>query len=134
MAVDPQLEIQKAIFKALNDDAELNNKITGVFDFVPQQQGFPYVTIGADSFSDFGSHTFDGLDGFVIIDSWTQGERGRKVVKEIQAEVYRILHDNNLIVTGFCVIKIRREFVETVLDPDGQTHHGIERYSLILTD
>lgn len=134
MAVDPQLEIQKAIFKALNDDKTLNKKITGVFDFVPQEKKYPYVSIGADSFSDFGSHTFDGLDGFVIIDSWTQGETSRELVKMIQADVYRILHNSDLAVTGFCVIKIVREFVETVLDPDGQTHHGIERYSIILTD
>lgn len=134
MAEDPQLKIQTAIFKALNGDSKLNKKITGVFDFVQQEQKFPYISIGADNFSDFGSHTFDGLDGFVIIDSWTQGDAGRKDVKEIQADIYRILHNSNLVVEGFCIVKLIREFVETILDPDGQTHHGIERYSLILTD
>ena len=132
--VDSQIEIQRAIFKALNDDSKLNKLITGVFDFVQENQGFPYVSIGADNFSDFGSHTFDGVDGIVMIDTWTQGNSGRLRVKEIQAEIYRILHDETLTVTGFCVINMRREFVETVLDPDGQTHHGIERYGIILTD
>lgn len=134
MATDPQLLIQTAIFKALDGDSKLNKKISGVFDFVQQEQEFPYVSIGADNYGEFGSHTFDGLDGFVIIDSWTQGDAGRKDVKEIQAEVYRILHNANLVINGFCVIKMRREFVDTILDPDGQTHHGIERYSIILTD
>ena len=92
------------------------------------------MSIGADNYSGFDSHTFDGVDGFVIIDTWTQGNSGRLVVKQIQLEIYRLLHNVDLTFEGFCLVKLRREFVETVLDPDGQTHHGIERYGIILTD
>jgi len=134
MATDPQLAIQEAVFKALSEDVDLNCLIKGVFDFVPDVDSeFPYVTIGADNFSDFGSHTFDGVDGFVNVDTWTRGS-GRKECKTIMKENYRILHNATLIVIGFCVVTLRRNLVETVLDPDGQTYHGIERYELILTD
>ena len=34
--VDPQIEIQKTIFKTLNDDSKLSKLIKGVFDFVQQ--------------------------------------------------------------------------------------------------
>lgn len=131
MASDPHLPIQKAIYDALTGDATLMNLISGVYDFVPQGTAFPYVTIGEDTLSDWGSHTFDGADSTVTLHSWAQGA-SRKAVKEVMAEIYRILHKGTISVTGFSVVLIRFEFSEASLDPDGQTYHGIQRFRLLV--
>jgi len=45
--------LQQAIFSRLNNNTALNSKITGVFDFVPQDTPFPYVVIGNPTVSPF---------------------------------------------------------------------------------
>jgi len=49
--------LQQAIFKRLNNDIALKAKITGVFDYVPQDTELPYVAIGSPIVSPFESKT-----------------------------------------------------------------------------
>lgn len=130
MASDPGFELQKSIYGALTGDTTLMALITGVYDFVPDGTSFPYVQIGEDAFEEDGSHTFDGMGVTVTIHSWSQAA-GRKQVKEIMAEVYRILHDSTLNISGHTMIMSRFEFGETLKDPDGKTHHGVQRFRMV---
>lgn len=131
MAADTDLLLQKAIYDALMADATLLGLVSNVYDHVPQAQAFPYVVIGEQQLSPFDSHTFDGANTLVTIHTWARSG-GRKSCKEIMAEIYRILHNAELAVAGFEVIVLRREFQESMLDPDGQTYHGVQRFRIIL--
>jgi len=130
MANSPILLIQQTIFTLLDADSGLNNLITGVFDFVKEDQSFPYITIGDDNFSDWSTHTFDGVEGSINIHTWTRSN-GRKQCKEIMVEIYRVLHNTTLTIVGFKVPLLRFDFSETLLDPDGQTYHGIQRFKIL---
>lgn len=130
MASDPSLPLQAAIYEALTADVSLMEKITGVFDSVPESTGFPYITIGEGTMSDLGAHTFDGAETNITIHTWARG-RGRKQTKEIMADVYRILHDSTLDISGHILVLARFDFAETMLDPDGVTYHGVQRFRFI---
>lgn len=114
--------IQRAIY------GELNGVISvPVYDFVPQDTEYPYVTIGEDTALAWDTNTETGLEATLTIHTWTR-DRGRKATKEIQKEIYDILHRATFGVSGGDMVGIDFEFSETLLDPDGHTHHGIQRF------
>jgi hypothetical protein len=130
---DSAFPLQKAIYDALTGDSDLMALITGVFDNVPQGQAFPYVTIGDDILTDWASHTFDGASIEASIHAWARAN-GRKGCKSIQAEIRRILHDVSLSVSGFKTVSLRQTFENTMLDPDNETYHGVQRFSVLLSE
>lgn len=133
MSTTGAVAIQKAVYDALSADVTLAAKISGVFDFVPAPTVFPYVSIGEATVTPFDSETFNGTDNDLYVHTWTQGA-GRKLAKEIMDDIYRILHNANLVITGFCAVLCRFTFMETMIDPDGQSYHGIQRFRLIITE
>jgi hypothetical protein len=90
------------------------------------------VTIGADESDDFSSHTFDGGDVDVMVHVWSRGA-GREDCKDVMGDVYRILHNGSITVSGFSVVLLQFDFANTEIDPDGQTYHGVLRFRAIVT-
>lgn len=50
-------QVQQAIFNRLNDDIALKAKITGVYDYVPENTDYPYCVIGNPIVNPFESKT-----------------------------------------------------------------------------
>ena len=73
--------------------------ITGVHDHVPQDAAFPYVTMGESTARDWGAAGVTGVEATLTLHVWSRS-RGRKQVKQVMAEIHRILHDADLPVTG----------------------------------
>ncbi len=132
MSANTQIELQKALYVALNSDGTLGAIITGVFDFVPQNTSFPYITVSDMTALDWSGAQFDGMEMTVTIHSWSQAE-GSKQVKSIMNEIYRILHNQSLTVVGHEFVNMRFEFSNVLRDPDGFTQHGVQRFRIILT-
>ena len=131
MSVDAQIDLQTAIYNSLTGDTTLMASINGVFDFVPQETNYPYVTIGNDDYTWFGSMGKDGGQYNVQIDIWTQQEN-REECKNIMKLVSDFLHNGSLIITNNVHISTRLDFQETVQESDNFTHHGIQRYTIFL--
>lgn len=128
-------ELQKTLYTVLTGDAPLMALVEGVFDStsVPQDQSFPYVTIGEATFADRSNHTHRGFEADVTIHVWDQSDnRGRKKVQEIQAEIDRLLHTVNICIDGWNIINFRQIFVEVIVDADNVTMHGIQRFNLMI--
>lgn len=127
---DASWELQKAVYAALDGDATLGALITGVFDHVPPDTAFPYVTVGEVTVADASTMGKDGQAHTITVHSWSRG-RGRKEVKDIMAEVYRVLHKANLALTGHDLAGMMFEFASTLTDPDGLTYHGVQRFRAV---
>lgn len=127
---DAGWELQKAVFAALDGDATLGALISGVFDHVPPGTEFPYVTVGEVTVRDESTMAKDGQVHTVTVHSWSRG-RGRKELKQVMGEVYRILHKGTLAVAGQDVAGMMFEFADTLLDPDGLTYHGVQRFRAV---
>ena len=91
--------LQERIYSTLNGDSTLGGLVTGVFDSVPDGTSLPVVVIGPQTTSDNGSKTLDGRDYVFNIDVFSD-YRGMKEIKNIQKEIYRLLHESSTIVTG----------------------------------
>ena len=138
--------IQQSIYSALRANANLsallakdiNNKNnSAIYDNVPESVDsgndsvFPYVTIGDDTFLEWDTDNSVGKEGTLTIHSWSR-YRGRKEVKEIQGAIYDVLHLSNLNITGYYSVLMLSEYSETLVDPDGLTRHGVQRFRLIV--
>lgn len=124
-------ELQKAVYSAL--DAALS---VGVYSLggVPQKLESLYVVIGNTTLI---PHDTDGLTGFevtIVIDSWDSDDtsEGFGKLKPLMGEIYTALNRVNLAVAGYNVLDCFFEFQNSMLDPDGVTTHGVQRFRAIL--
>ena len=130
MSGEASWALQKAVFEALTANADLMSAVSGVYDHVPADTAFPYVTIGETTVTDWSSKTFDGRVHNLTLHVWSR-ERGRKEIKEILALTYDTLNGAALSVDGQQLVDLRFDFVQTLLDADGLTFHGIQRFRAV---
>lgn len=135
-------EIQTALFTRLTGfaglTAELANGADSVFDFVPQQLAdtdaeFPYLVIGDFESSEFDADDRLGYDTTVTLHTFSRYE-GKRECADIMAQVYDALHRYALPVAGLNLVDCQWDGLSTIiLDPDGQTRHGVQRFRILVT-
>ncbi len=130
MAADSSWALQQAVHDALSGDATLMGMVGGVYDHVPQGGGFPYVTVGDGLARAWGAVDVAGVEATLVLHVWSR-ERGRREVKQIMAEIRRVLDDAALSLSGHALISLRFEQSRTLLEPDGLTYHGITRFRAV---
>lgn len=132
------VELQTAIHSRLTGYAALTNLLAtapdgsaAIYDHVPQETDFPYVSIGDTTSIEWDTDTSLGSEDTVTIHVWSR-YRGRKETKEIQLELYNALHRHNLTISGATTVTCDWEFAESEVDTDGLTRHGITRFRLLI--
>lgn len=117
---EPTFAVQKAIYEALSTAL---NGTASVYDHVPQDAAFPYVSIDAEEAMprDFLASRRD--QRMIYLSVWSR-YKGQKEVKEIIAAIDAALHRARLALdTGTMVIcMVRRKAVAK--DADGKTYMG----------
>lgn len=136
MTADSQWAVQTAVVTALKADAALialvntTGSNAGIYDFVDADTPFPYVVVGEGNARAMDTKTEHGMDQTLMIHTWSE-YRGMKQVKEIMAAVVDALDRAALSVTGHDLIDLRFEFSDILLDPDGLTRHGVQRFRVM---
>ena len=130
---DHSLALQKTVFDALDGDSTLQSLVTDVFDFVPESTAFPYVKVGEETAVDNGTKTLQGNEHTIMVHTWSR-YRGRKEVKDIMARIYALLNNSSLSVSGASLVNARFEFADILVDPDGLTKHGVQRFRFVVFD
>jgi hypothetical protein len=134
-------ELQKVLYTLLSEDADLcallGTTIGGdqkIFDFVPDNQPYPYVTFFNLPWSNRDNHTWDGWATEFELDVWYRGDaRGNKPVQLIQKRIDELLHDASPCIDGWNVVVLKRSFVNIQTDPtDNVTKQGIQRFKLFI--
>lgn len=121
-------ETHKAIFKRLSEDTALLQKVTGVFDAVPEGTLYPYVTIGEPVVTPFETKTTYGENIPWALHVYST-YKGKKESYEILNLMVQALTKAPWAVEGFKVLKVNIEPNMTVLNPaqDGFPYQGILR-------
>lgn len=84
------LEVQQKVFQALLTNTNLVNKVTGIFDSVPENTSLPYVTFGKIASQPLNTKTSDGEMISVSIDIWSE-KQGKKETVDIMSEIEQTL-------------------------------------------
>ena len=123
MAIESAL--QKAIFDAL--DGVLS---VPVYDEAPQEEietddDFPYVVIGDTDIEADNGDLGDSFEATTVINVWSR-YRGRIETKNIQAEIFDVLHraDALTIDAPYTIFGVSFVDSSTVVEPDGVTRQG----------
>lgn len=125
--------VQQKIYQLLSADSEITSTYeAGIYDQVPDNTEGCYVVIGEDTFDDNSSHTHNGFKVEISLHTFTDVNKGKKRCKQIQGRIYELLHNIDLGLTGQNTVNMRSGLQETLLDPDGRTYHGINKFNLIL--
>ena len=126
-------DIQKAIYAAL---ASAVAPVV-VYDNVPQNAAFPYVTIGEDTAIQWdtmpdGSGKGHGQEATLTIHTWSR-YAGRKETKELQGSIYTALHNQSLSMDDHTMALLQFEYADSFMDDDGRTRHGVQRFRMLVT-
>lgn len=127
--IDVVWPLQKALYGRLTSDATLMAGITGVFDHAPEQQSFPYVTIGTFTSVPQGAHDRFGARSTVTLHIWST-YHGRAEVSAIGGHLMRLLDHQPLDIDGHDTVVVRHEQTVDVPDPDPDVTHRAVRFSV----
>lgn len=115
---EPTLAFQSAVFAALQGALSCP-----VYDHVPQDSAYPYVTLAYQSVtsSDYLSGRKDVR--MLYLSVWST-YRGQKEVLEIMQTIYGALHEQPLTLSTGRVAQLRVVDRDTNREPDGVTYMG----------
>lgn len=134
MTIDCTLELQGSILACLKGDPVLSTLISGrVYDTVPPEPTFPYVSFGPVDDNDVDAECIYGSLVYQQIDVWSR-DVGFPEVKRIAGAVRDALHDKEiaLALTENALVDIRHRQTTTVRDPDGLTNHSIMGFEALI--
>ena len=117
--------LQTKLYDALASHTPLINRITGVYDYVPENVKAPYVAIGDPTVNDWGTKTFNGEEVTFTLNVWSS-YKGKSEVYEIFNLILEAL-DNPLVLDGFEMQFQRREYMEVIDDNISGLKHGVIR-------
>lgn len=122
---DPSYALQVALVAALKAAGALPDVVGGrVYDSVPPDAAFPYVTLGDGQVLPDKAECVDGVEVSMQVDAWSR-QVGYGEVKTIGAAIVAALDDKPLAVAGFNVTVFELESARYLRDPDGKTRHGV---------
>ena len=123
--MSPDLEVQGLVVQTLKADAAVTALVAGrVFDQVPKDAQFPYVSYGPSDVVEDDADCIDGLLVTFQIDAWSRTV-GFPECKRITDAVRRALHQRDLPLGVNALVYLQHEITRTQRDPDGLTSHGI---------
>ena len=136
-------ELQKALKTVLSADATLiallKDGANSVLDDVPEDEQFPYLTIGDIVSDENETSTELGLVHQVTVNVWAKrtegpagslGYEGRKTVRDILTAVDNVLNHELLTLTGYTNVNLMFQFAQVFRDDD-DLYHGVARYRAV---
>ncbi|MFE6223330.1 DUF3168 domain-containing protein [Streptomyces sp. NPDC057854] len=131
-APSPMFPVQAAVYARLTGDEQLSALITGVYDYVPEDVAFPYVTVGEAIETPDNTVAGLGRETVVTLHVWTRA-RGHAKGLAIAARITALLDHQPLTLAGAHHVATRYEFGQTLTDPEppGDIRHVVLRYRVV---
>lgn len=120
----PSLELQGAIVTRLKAVPAVTALIgTRIYDSVPSNAAFPYVSFGSEQILEDDAECITGFEVFMQLDAWSRSV-GFPEAKRIAEAVRDALHDFDLPLTDNALVSFRHRQTRMLRDPDGLTAHA----------
>lgn len=119
-------ELHQVVYNALKNTPALMAIASAVYDRVPENRQFPYVSIGPASGVEDDAECISGREVTMQIDAWSRAV-GTEECQTMTDLVRRALHRQPLQMAENALCDIWVVSDEVRPDPDGLTTHGIVR-------
>jgi Protein of unknown function (DUF3168) len=121
---DPSLELQLAIVARLKGDSGVQGVVgQRIYDEVPINPTFPYISIGDNQVLPDKADCIDGTEIFWQLDGWARDKEDPPTCKQISKAVVAAMDDLPLTITGYDNIVCELNTINYLHDPDGTTRH-----------
>lgn len=128
---DPSLELQTALLAMLTGN--LGDAVGDkVYDEVPVNAIFPYVTLGDCQVLPDKADCIDGVEVYPIIHVWSN-DPGFNETKTITKAILALLDDQDIVVPDFDVVVFWIESIHYLRDPNGLVRHAVLTFRGIIT-
>ena len=129
----PSEELQEFITAQLRASAELTALVgTGIYDNVPDNAAYPYVSYGP---SDFTPDDADCVAGRVVgfqIDCWSQAQGAKVEAKKICEAIYTAVHNVSGNLTAHALVSMEVVRVRVFPDQNPLVIHGVVQVEAML--
>ncbi|MGV8996395.1 MAG: DUF3168 domain-containing protein [Parvibaculaceae bacterium] len=130
-SLDADLALQKAIFECLTSDESVGELVGArIYDAVPGDAGFPYLTLGEAQVEDWSAGETDGREHWLSLNVYSRSG-GRAEAKSVMGAVHAALHDVALTLEGYTLVNMRFQSAETRRESDGTTWRGTIRFRAV---
>lgn len=120
-----------AAYARLRGDAPFMALAKQVFDDVPENEPFPYVTAGESTENPWDCFGQDGSDASISFHIWSR-YRGFSEAQGINAALIGLLdNDTALAIAGYATVLLNFESSQQLRDPDGLTRHIVTRFRVM---
>lgn len=120
---------------AIGDRIVARTRFSEVFDDTPENEKFPYVTMGELIARDWSDKFVPGQEVYATVHSWSQ-YYGKKEILEINDEILQALTRPPPIDlgTGFRAVVDGMDDNRIIMDIDGFTRHGILTFRYLIEE
>lgn len=122
-------QLQKSIYAAVKTAVAP----VAVYDEVTDNLLPPYVSLGETTATHWDNDENFGSEVTMTIHSWS-AYRGYLEVKNIMDAVKTALHEQKLSGFGLNVVMVVMEFAEVMVESDGLTRHGVQRFRILMEE
>jgi hypothetical protein len=125
---------QEAVYASLSATGPLQALIgdpARIYDVVPPDAQYPYVTLGDITVRDFDTKDRTGFEQSFLLHAWSR-YRGRKELKSILQAVFDRLHNAVLTVMGADFVSCQFLSCSVGAENDGLTLHGVMRFRIVV--
>jgi hypothetical protein len=124
--------LRAAIHDALIADGALAALLGGpkVYDEVPREVAFPYVTLGECRVTDWSTGSEDGHEHQLTLHAWSR-QGGHSEAHEIAGALLQALDDAPLVLTGHHLVNLRFALADIRREADGRTYHALVRFRAV---
>lgn len=124
----PSFELQVAIVTRLKAAAAVTAFVGNrVYDNVPEEPTFPYITVGEGDETSDDADCVDGFEISIDIDVWSRAP-GFPEAKRISDEIRKALKTPELTIPTNALVYFRHRQTRFLRDPDGKTSHAVMTY------
>lgn len=125
-------DLQRGLYQTIAADNAVTTLLGGVhiYDDVPRDAAFPYLTLGETVVRDWSTGSDEGDEHLVTLHVWSRAN-GRRQTHRIMAALKLALHDATVSVANHRLVNMRFEFSDARREPDGETYHGVVRFRAV---
>lgn len=96
-----------------------------IYDGVPDDAVFPYISLGPSDYNPDDADCIDGREETVQLDCWCRDDGLKWPCKQLVDAVKAALHEEDTELTSGALVEMQVTLARVVDDPDRITAHGI---------
>jgi hypothetical protein len=130
MTSDVIFQLQKAVYGVLAADSTLTGLVTGIYEYVPQGTGYPYLVVNEITAADWSTKTSKGASCNLLLKAYSRDMQDA-VLLQIMSRATDLVRAATLTMTGHSVTNITFRDMDVKRMADGITYEATAGFKIL---